>query len=104
MNSIVDPCSLATFFFLMMCRMGNGESIPKEEVVLSVFKEAMTHLLLKKPSLDLTIMDNFHPISKLSFLGNLLRRWSSYNCKDPWIKEIIWTSFSRITDLGMGSR
>lgn len=32
------------------------------------------YLLLKKPSLDLTILDNFHPVSNLSFLEKIVEQ------------------------------
>lgn len=38
------------------------------------FKEAVVHLLLKRPSLDTILLDGFHPISNLPFLGKVAEK------------------------------
>lgn len=39
-----------------------------------IFKGVLVYPLLKKPSLDPTIADNFHPVSNLSFLGKIVEQ------------------------------
>lgn len=71
-----------------------------EWVVPLLLKEG--HPLLKRPSQDPTMLDNFHPGSHLSFLGSLQRTWLRSHFSRLWIKEIIWNPFSQDSDLGMG--
>ncbi len=37
-------------------------------------KHAFIHPLLKKPNLDLTVLSNFKPVSKLSFMFKILEK------------------------------
>lgn len=43
-----------------------------EGVVLQPFKEAMVHSLVKRPSLDSILLDNFYPVSNFIFLGKIV--------------------------------
>lgn len=42
------------------------------KIVSLPLKEAFVFLLLKKPLLELTVLDNFHPVSFLLFWGNVI--------------------------------
>ena len=40
--------------------------------ILACLKEAELRLLLKKPSLDASVLDNYQPVSNIPFLGKVL--------------------------------
>lgn len=44
----------------------------RNEVVPQPFKEILVQALLKKPSLDLTILDNFHSVTNMISLGKMV--------------------------------
>lgn len=62
-----------------------------EGVVLLSLKEAVILPLLKKPLLDLTILDNFYPITYLPLLGKVVELlcnsfrglWGKEDCLNP---------------------
>ncbi|XP_061469795.1 uncharacterized protein LOC133379152 [Rhineura floridana] len=73
---LTDPCPS---WLLVSCREKLGEGIKavvnaslKEGVMPSAFKEAIVKPILKKPSLDPQVFDNFRPISNLPFLGKVI--------------------------------
>lgn len=57
-------------------------------------KEALVCLLLKKPTLDSIILDNFCPISNIHFWGRWLTRYWVTTSEESWRKWIICASFS----------
>lgn len=67
-----------------------------ERVVSLLIKESLVHPLLKKPSLDPTMLDNFHLVTNLS--GKVLEK----TYKGPWMKWIILILSSQDSDLDMG--
>lgn len=54
-------------------------------VVSPALKEVVVHPLLKRPSMNPTIFDNFHPVSTLSFLGKVGERVTGIHYKEPWM-------------------
>lgn len=59
-----------------------------EGIILLPFTEALVFSLFKKPLLDASILDNFHPKINLSFLERWLRRWLCNNFKKPWWSQL----------------
>lgn len=50
-----------------------GEFILERGVAPQTLKDEVV-LSLKKPLLDLTILDNFHPVPNVSFLGEVIEK------------------------------
>lgn len=55
-----------------LCPIINASLAPG--LMSSSLKEAIIWLLLIKPNLDLTNLDNFHPLSNVSFIGKVIKR------------------------------
>jgi hypothetical protein len=45
-----------------------------ESSVPSTFKKAIVRPLLKKPSLDKEVLENYHPVSNLPFISKVVER------------------------------
>lgn len=73
----------------------------------NTLKMAATGPLLKKLSLDPIMMENFHPVSNLPFLGKVVQAgsrtswWWYLSSRELRMKQIIWFPF-RLT-LGNGT-
>ena len=57
---------------------------------LSKLKSAIVHPLIKKPNLDLESLNNYHPVSNLSFLSTVIEKVIAS-------QTISWKHYSRLT-------
>lgn len=81
---------------------GSGQLFFRASEIPLHLKEALVCSLIKKSSLDLTILDNFHPISNLSFQG---RCWENgwldeQQASTTWCYVKQWVLFWRSSNWG----
>lgn len=74
-----------------------------EGIISLPLKEASGHPFTRSPSLDPTVLDNFHTISPLPFLGKVVeRRWLCHSFRGHCKQHIISNLFNQVSDSGMG--
>ncbi|XP_061450026.1 uncharacterized protein LOC133369124 [Rhineura floridana] len=71
----------------------------REGVVPGSLKEAVVRPLLKKPSLDPDILNNYRPVANVPFLGKVLERVVAGQLQRSWMKPIIWIRFNPVLAL-----